>query len=466
MGAVHGRGGPTHRSLTWHAAGTSIGLSLLFVVVYGGTNWLTAHRPAAQVDTWCFSWEATAIPFVSAGIVPYMSIDLLFFLAPFLCRTDRERRVLARRVVFSILMAAVFFLLVPLKLTWQPRPATDGWFGVLVERSCSAPFLMEYPHNLFPALHVTLAILLADVYGRATGRLLRVGCYVWFSLIILSTVLTWQHHVIDVLGGAMLAGFACFLFRDSVPATPRAVNRRIGGYYVAGAIGVLATVPAVWPWGVFLLAPAGGLALVAAGYFGLGPGIYRKVNGRLPWSTRFVLGPILLGQYLSLVYYRRRSRAWDLVTPSVLIGRQLAYWEAAAAVDRGVTAVLDLTAEFSAPAPFRTLHYRSLPVLDLTAPTPDQVHEAVAFITAEAARGVVYVHCKVGYSRSAAVVGAYLLATGRARSAGEAAQQLQSARPGVVIRPEARQALRAYAATLPGRAPVVLPRASPLGVGS
>jgi protein phosphatase len=197
---------------------------------------------------------------------------------------------------------------------------------------------------------------------------------------------------------------------------------------------------------VFLLWPAAGLGVVSGAYFGLGPGIFRKADRRLPLSTRFVLAPVLLGQYLSLVYYRRRCRAWDAVAPGVLIGRMLTREEAAAAVKQGVTAVLDLTAEFSEAAPLRATRYRNLPVLDLTAPTQDQLDEAAAFVAEEAARGTVYVHCKIGYSRSAAVVGAYLLASRQASTAEEAVARLRAARPSIVIRPEVTEALRSFAA--------------------
>src|SRR5439155_17411517 len=127
------------------------------------------------------------------------------------------------------------------------------------------------------------------------------------------------------------------------------------------------------------------------------------------------------------------------------IGRALTALEAAAAVRDGVTAVLDLTAEFSESAPFRATTYRNLPVLDLTAPTPDQLHEAVAFLAEEAAKGTVYLHCKIGYSRSAAVAGAYLLAGREAATVEEAVARLRKVRPSIVIRPEVMEALRAFA---------------------
>jgi protein phosphatase len=195
--------------------------------------------------------------------------------------------------------------------------------------------------------------------------------------------------------------------------------------------------------------PATVLGIVAAAYFGLGPGIFRKSDGRLPWSTRFVFAPLLFGQHVSLLYYRRQCRAWDEVARNVLIGRRLNDAEAAALVRHGVSAVLDLTAELSEATPFLALRYRNLAILDLTAPTAAQLHEAAAFIAEESAGGIVYVHCKVGYSRSAAVVGAYLLASGLAGSVEEAVARMREARPAIIVRPEAAAALRNLGREMP-----------------
>jgi len=61
----------------------------------------------------------------------------------------------------------------------------------------------------------------------------------------------------------------------------------------------------------------------------------------------------------------------------------------------------------------------------------------------------VYVHCKIGYSRSAAVVGAHLLASGLTSSVAEAETCLRRARPSIVIRREAMEALRRFAPAVP-----------------
>src|SRR5450631_181985 len=65
---------------TVKAFAASIGLSVLFVVVYGWCNWITAQRH--DVGTLYFEWERF-IPFVPLMIVPYLSIDLFFVAAPF-----------------------------------------------------------------------------------------------------------------------------------------------------------------------------------------------------------------------------------------------------------------------------------------------------------------------------------------------------------------------------------------------
>ena len=266
----------------------------------------------------------------------------------------------------------------------------------------------------------------------------------WFFLIALSPLLTYQHHVIDIVGGFVLAGYCFYLFREPTLAPPVIANRRIGSYYAAGAAVVLIMGAIFWPWGVLLLWPAIALGIVAIAYFRAGPIVFRKTEGKLPWSTRFVLAPCLLGQYLSLLYYRRQCRSWDKVTPQIWIGGKLGCRSANKALCSGVVSVLDLSAEFSEAKPFRKINYRNIPVLDLTAPTQAQLVEISKFIGNHSRNGAVYVHCKIGYSRSAAAVAAYLIMSGKVKTAEEAFAMIRRVRPSVVIRPEVRSALSEF----------------------
>src|SRR5262249_20851921 len=170
------------------ALGASIGLSILFLVVYSGTNWITSLR--SDVRTWYFEWERW-IPFVPWMVIPYMSIDLFFVVAPFLCRGRTELKILAVRIALAILAAGICFLLFPLRLVTEP-PAVDGLCGFIFDWFRG----MDKPYNLCPSLHIALRTILADTYARNLRGVVRFGSHVWFSLIGFSTLLTYQHHVV------------------------------------------------------------------------------------------------------------------------------------------------------------------------------------------------------------------------------------------------------------------------------
>jgi protein-tyrosine phosphatase len=418
------------------ALAVSAGLSVLFLIVYGGCNWITEHR--ANVGTLYFDWERQ-IPFVPFFILPYMSIDLFFVVAPFLCRTDRELSIFAKRIAAAIILAGICFLFFPLRFAF-PRPYADGWLGALFDWFRG----MDAPHNLLPSLHAAFTLILLDIYFRHTRGFIRVGIMTWFVLIALSPVLTYQHHLIDIAGGLVLATYCLYLFREPTFAPQVVANRRLGSYYAAGAALVLIMGAIFWPWGVLLLWPAIALGIVAIAYFRAGSIVFRKTEGKLPWSTRFVLAPCLLGQYLSLLYYRRQCRSWDKVTPQIWIGGKLGCRSANEALCSGVVSVLDLSAEFSEAKPFRKINYRNIPVLDLTAPTQAQLVEASKFIGNHSRNGAVYVHCKIGYSRSVAAVAAYLIMSGKVQNADEAFTMIRHVRPSVVIRPEICSALSEF----------------------
>jgi membrane-associated phospholipid phosphatase len=187
------------------AAMNSVALSLLFLIVYGGCSWITAHR--SDVGTWYYSWEKF-IPFVPLMIIPYMSINVFFFCGPFLCQNQNELRVLAQRITFSILVAGVCFLLIPLRFS-SVRPDPGDWTGPIFR------FLHRFdqPYNLFPSLHITFRTILADFYSKHTKGITRMASHIWFVLIGFSTLLTRQHHLVDIIGGFVLAAICFYLFR-------------------------------------------------------------------------------------------------------------------------------------------------------------------------------------------------------------------------------------------------------------
>lgn len=419
------------------SAATSAALSILFMAVYGVCNWITAQR--SGVGTLAFSWEQH-IPFISLFIIPYMSIDLFFVGAPFLCSENKELTLLAKRIIFAILVAGAFFLLVPFRFAF-PRPTPQDWTGPIFT------FLhgFDQPYNLFPSLHIALRTILADTYARHTKGLPRLLVHIWFSLIGFSTLFTYQHHIMDIVGGFILGGFCFYLFRDK-STLDKTTNFRIGFYYAVSGVTLVILSTVFWPWGGLLLWPAASVLIVASAYFGFISNPYRKEHGKLPLVSKLLLAPTLLGQLLSLQYYKHRANPWDEIVPGLLLGRQLNELEAAEAVRQGVTAVLDLTGEFTEAKPFLSKSYMNIPILDLTAPTHEQMTKAAEFIGLEIQQSKVYVHCKIGYSRSAAMVGAYLVAAGTVQSAEEAISLMRDARPSLIVRSEIKKALKDFGA--------------------
>src|SRR5438477_4925141 len=189
-----------------HALAVSVGLSILFLVVYGGCNWITSQR--SDVGTFYFQWER-AIPFVPLLILPYLSIDLFFVAAPFLCRTDHELRAFSRRVIASILIAGICFLLFPLRFAF-PRPHANGAIGMFFDWFRG----MDAPYNLFPSLHAALWLFLVNIYARHLRGVFLGVAIIWFALIALSPVLTYHYQIIDIGGGFVLAGYCFYFFLD------------------------------------------------------------------------------------------------------------------------------------------------------------------------------------------------------------------------------------------------------------
>jgi len=419
------------KRVEWPAAmRVAVGTSLLFLVGYGGAAYVTSFRD--DVGTWYYEWERY-IPFVPAMIIPYMSIDLLFVLAPFLCRDRAEVKVLAQRLTAVVIGAAVCFLIYPLELA-VPRPHAEGFFGAIYNGFTQ----LDRPYNLSPSMHIALRTVLAAHFAKHCGGTLRLAMHVWFCLIGCSTLLLYQHHVIDVVGGFVLATLVMYAFDGAAWHLPKVGGRRFAVLYAT--LSAALVLPVWWmpKLGWLTLWPAVACALIATGYAWLGPAVYRRTDGKLSWPARIVLGPVLLGQWLSWRYYARHSAVITPICDGVWIGRHTEQHELIHCIPDRIAAVIDVCVAFNEPEDLRSIDRLELPVMDLTAPTPEQVDEAIAFIELHRHQGVL-VHCKAGYSRSAAIAAAWLVRTGRVMSADRAFELIRGKRPEVVIRPEILQ---------------------------
>ena len=221
--------------------------------------------------------------------------------------------------------------------------------------------------------------------------------------------------------------------------------------YALGALIAVGAAYWIGGWGWLLLWLAISLASQAMAYAGLGSIVFWKKDGRLPWPVRIVLAPYMIGARITLHYYCRGLAPHAEAARGVWIGRRLTDAQAREAIGKGVTAALDLTAGFPECGPLRAIHYRNIQLLPLTAPSFEQLREAVWFIEDESARGIVLVHGALGYSRSVGVVAAYLLATGQAKNDQDAVERVKAVAPAALLDEIWMERLNQFAAGLPAR---------------
>lgn len=189
------------------------------------------------------------IPFISVMIVPYSWSLLLFAASFFLVRTPTQLVMLTRRLILATLFACLVFYSYPARFSFN-RTMPDDWSQIGYQ------FLQitDSPFNQLPSLHVSYAILLGISLWNALDskkieskninskninfkkmwllsgyRLLLVSVC---ALIIVSTVLTYQHHLLDVLGGIVLAGVV-FILANSIR------NALVTKHLALGVIGFL-----------------------------------------------------------------------------------------------------------------------------------------------------------------------------------------------------------------------------------
>ena len=101
----------------------------------------------------------------------------------------------------------------------------------------------------------------------------------------------------------------------------------------------------------------------------------------------------------------------------------------------------------------RTLPYLNVPVLDLTPPTSGELQAVCRFIDGRIGAGPIYLHCALGYGRSAVAAAAYLLYAGHAATVTEAVETVRRARPKVVLTDAHAAALNSFAGVGPFRIP-------------
>ena len=278
------------------------------------------------------------------------------------------------------------------------------------------------------------------------------------------------------------------------PAT-RSREIKIAMLYLAGA--VLSALPSffggAWLW---MLWVSVSLSVVAFAYLTGNAAVFQKqADGRLSAAATVLLLPYLVGVRLNMAYWLCRKAKTAQVRDGVWIGSISGVAEiqhcggvfgkktASAAlkmlarcstllrflpciyhflpqksasqakspqplaISDDLPAVLDVCAEY--PRPRYRGSYRVLPLLDMVAPSENDLVQAALLLEAlRRQHGKVLTCCALGYGRSAAVVLTWLLVYGGCRDLAQATAELKQARPQMVLPPETAKAVEAAAGRL------------------
>ncbi|VUZ22870.1 putative protein YnbD [uncultured Comamonas sp.] len=423
-------------------------LGPLFYLSYGLANWWAATR--GSVPSVAFGWERH-IPFLSWTIFPYWSLNFFYALSLFLGRSRHAIDRHGARLLTAQVIAVACFVAWPLQFGFG-QPEVSGPPGLLFDALRG----FDQPFNQAPSLHIVLTVILWDWYQhRLQAPWARAVLHVWAMLIGISVLTTYQHHFLDIPTGMLLGMFCVWLWplerRLSMPATWRwtTVPKRLclGAAYAAGAALCLGVALWLGGWGLWLAWPAAALSIVALNYLGLGArGFGMDGHGRMHWAVRWLLAPYRIAAAIN-------ARLWTLgqapaheVLPGVWLGRMptAREWRNA-----GQPVIVSLCAELQPPSPARAMQLtHCLPLLDLVAPTPQQLQLAASRIEAAYRQSQhsgrpLLVCCALGYARSAAALMAWLLHTGQQASVVQAHALLRSVRPRLVVQEPVTGALAA-----------------------
>jgi membrane-associated phospholipid phosphatase len=171
---------------------------LMSLALYLAVLWW--RGPQAQITTQT-AWDR-AIPFRPAWVwvylIPYALGPLI---AAFLTRDTLVWYI--RRGIVLVLISVAVFAILPTK-TERPS-ATDLGTGPTAQLYRNMVAIDGPAANAAPSLHVSLTCLLAWALVRDFSRWWAVCLTVTgVALVWLSTLLTWQHHLIDVATGVLL----------------------------------------------------------------------------------------------------------------------------------------------------------------------------------------------------------------------------------------------------------------------
>lgn len=239
--------------------------TVVFMAVYNLCTWYATSLN--DLPSFTFDFEKS-IPFIPLSIIPYMASGFFFCLVFFSCKNKHQLKILTWRMLFVTIIAGLFFVTVPLRFSLIKPDVSNS----ILNLPFSFLHTFDSPFNQSPSLHIAFAFIFWSVFKDLTKW--RTFLLIWLILLGISTLTTFQHHVIDLLTGAILAhvSFIIIPYRKN---DPKYRSCWLANYYfISGWIFILAALlldKYFGSQGLVLFVPACGMMMI--GYY------YQKNRG-------------------------------------------------------------------------------------------------------------------------------------------------------------------------------------------
>lgn len=175
-------------------------IAVEFAVVFYGADWLTARH---SLRIRAYADAELAIPLLPVMVVPYMTMYVIFLFAPFVLRSTADLKRFAGALARVIAIAGVAFVLLPAEPGFAPVSTAGSIWHPWLQLAAT----LSRKYDLVPSLHVALFTVCAGTYASRAPPRVRGLLGTWLAIVAASTVLTHQHHLLDVATGLVLGAW-------------------------------------------------------------------------------------------------------------------------------------------------------------------------------------------------------------------------------------------------------------------
>ncbi|MBS3140896.1 phosphatase PAP2 family protein [Candidatus Woesearchaeota archaeon] len=173
----------------------------IFLLIYTIVNMLSIGRSYFH---FAFAFEET-MKVIPVFLIFYVSSYIIIAMPFFVLKRSYEIRKLVYVYWTIAIISFIIFLLIPAKVV---RPVViDGFFAWVLNTFWT---YFDLPYNSLPSLHISLSFAAAYLMRK---HLNFVYLLLWVLLIAISTILTKQHYILDIVTGLALSILVLSLFR-------------------------------------------------------------------------------------------------------------------------------------------------------------------------------------------------------------------------------------------------------------